>query len=242
MKSEQQDSSKGVAASTAAKGPVKRSAGRSGRPAREFAGEVDERILQAARQVFLERGLAGASIDEIAARARAGKPTIYARFPGKEALFTEVVMRNVADTIARFESAPPTGATIDERLVNLGVSILEWILVGDTIDLMRVSISEAHRIPDLGIHVHLMARNRGEEFVSHLLSELARSDSLGALPAFAPERIAETARFFMDVVPLPLIVQALFGAKLKTLQAEIEPHVRGSVAFFLAACRNSSVS
>jgi AcrR family transcriptional regulator len=224
------------------KPPPKRSAVRSGRPSRELAGEVDERILQAARQVFLERGLACASIDEIAARARAGKPTIYARFPGKEALFTEVVMRNVADTIARFESVPPTGATIDERLVNLGVSILEWILVGDTIDLMRVSISEAHRIPDLGIHVHLMARSRGEEFVSHLLSELARSDSLDALPAFAPERIAETARFFMDVVPLPLIMQALFGAKLKTLQDEIEPHVRSSVNFFLAACRHGGGS
>jgi len=36
---------------------------RSGRPRRELAGEVDERILDAARQVFLEHGLSGASID-----------------------------------------------------------------------------------------------------------------------------------------------------------------------------------
>ena len=47
----------------------KRSSGslavRAGRPSREFAGEVDQRILDAARRVFLERGLAGASIDEI---------------------------------------------------------------------------------------------------------------------------------------------------------------------------------
>jgi AcrR family transcriptional regulator len=37
--------------------------------------------LDAARRVFLERGLAGASIDEIAKLACAGKPTIYAGFP-----------------------------------------------------------------------------------------------------------------------------------------------------------------
>src|SRR6185295_14337336 len=63
----------------------KRAASRTGRPPREFAGEVESRILNAARRVFLERGLAGASIDEIAELACAGKPTIYARFPGKEA-------------------------------------------------------------------------------------------------------------------------------------------------------------
>src|SRR6266700_222230 len=87
----------------------KRPPGRTGRPPRKLAGEVDARILDAARRVFLERGLAGASIDEIAELACAGKPTIYARFPGEEALFTAVVMRNVATNIARFESYVPTG-------------------------------------------------------------------------------------------------------------------------------------
>lgn len=224
-------------------GKPKRLAVRSGRPSRELAGEVDQRILDAARQVFLEHGLAGASIDEIAALARAGKPTIYARFPGKEALFTEVVMRNVTDTIARFEAATPTaiGTTIDERLINVGTTILNWVLVTETVDLMRVSVSEARRFPDLAINVHRMARGRGEVFVSHLLSELAQSDALGALPAFAAERLPTTTRFFMDLVVVPMIMQALFGAKLDQLRAEIERHVRGSVTFFLTACRHGGV-
>ena len=75
---------------------------RSGRPPRALAGEVEERILDAARKVFLERGLEGASIDEIADVAHAGKPTIYARFPGKEALFAAVMLRaKCAKTPAR---------------------------------------------------------------------------------------------------------------------------------------------
>src|SRR5690242_21676591 len=48
---------------------------RSGRPPRDLAGEVEERILDAAAKVFLERGFEGASVDEIADVARAGKPT-----------------------------------------------------------------------------------------------------------------------------------------------------------------------
>jgi AcrR family transcriptional regulator len=209
---------------------------RSGRPPQKFAGEVDARILEAARRVFLERGLAGASIDEIAGLARAGKPSIYARFPGKEALFGAVVLNNCAAAIERFESSAPSGATIEERLVNVGTTMLRWILSGHTLDLMRVSISEGHRFPDLANNVHRMARQRGEEAVGHLLSEAARSDTRGALPAFAPERLATTARFFIDLVVFPLITRALFGEKLESLQAEIEPHVARTVAFFLAGC------
>jgi AcrR family transcriptional regulator len=222
--------------------PRRPPAGRSGRPRQEFAGEVDERILDAARRAFLERGLAGASIDEIANMARAGKPTIYARFPNKVALFTAVVMRNVAAVTGRFAGQVPAGRNVEERLTNLGATILDWALAGDTVDLMRVSIAEAHRFPDLAGSVHGMARECGEGTVGRLLSEVAQSDGLATLPAFAPERLATTTQFFMDLVFKPLIMRALFGEKLKALRAEIVPHVARSVAFFLAACRHGGVT
>src|SRR5262249_14505923 len=110
---------------------------RFGRPPKELAGAVEERILNAARQVFLERGFEGASIGEIADAARAGKPTIYGRFSGKEALFTAVVMRSVAANVARFEAYTPTGATIEERLESGAGAVLQWILASDSIGLMR---------------------------------------------------------------------------------------------------------
>src|SRR5689334_22547125 len=214
---------------------------RSGRPRQELAGEVDERILDAARQVFLERGLSGASIDEIASIARAGKPTIYARFPSKEALFTAVVMRNVSAVVGRFEGHAPTGRTIEERLTRFGVALLTWALAGNTVDLMRVGISEARRFPDLANGVQGMARQCGEGAVGRLLNELAQSDGLGALPAFAPERLATTAQLFMDLVFKPMMIRALFGEKLETLRGQIEDHVASRIAFFVAACRHVGV-
>jgi AcrR family transcriptional regulator len=219
----------------------KRRAVRTGRPPRELAGEVDARILDTARRVFLERGLAGASMDEIAGLARAGKPTIYARFPNKEALFTAVVMQNVAANIARFEDHTPTGATIEGRLESVAITILQWVLVSDAVSLMRVAIAEARRFPDLASSVHRMARERGAEAVARLLAEAAQSDELGTLPAFAPECLTTTTRFFQDLVYMPLLIRALFGEKLKPLRAEIGPHVTRSVAFFLAACRHGGV-
>jgi AcrR family transcriptional regulator len=227
----------------AAKARDKRAGGgRVGRPPREAVGEVDERILDAARRVFLEHGLASASIDEIANVARAGKPTIYARFPNKEALFAAVVLRNVTAAGALFEGHVPTGSTLDERLASVGATIVHWVLAGDTVAVMRAGISEARRLPDLAINIHLTARRRGEEIVGKLLAEAAQSDALGALPAFAPEQLATTTRFFINLVVWPILVRALFGEKLKDLRAEVEPDVARSVAFFLAACRHGGIS
>ncbi len=218
-----------------------RHAVRSGRPPRELAGEVDARILDAAREVFLERGLAGASMDEIASLARAGKPTIYARFPAKEALFTAVVMRAMADKIAHFENYVPTGETLEERLASVGQTVLHWALVGDTIGLIRLAIAEARRFPDLASSVYRMARERAGEAEARLLGEVAQSDEAGTLPPFTPERLAATTRFFQDLVLLPLITRALFGEKLEALHAEVHPHVTRAVRFFLAACRHGGV-
>jgi AcrR family transcriptional regulator len=218
-----------------------RGAVRTGRPPRELAGEVEARILEAARRVFLERGFAGASIEEIAGLARAGKPTIYARFPGKDALLAAVVMHKVAANIAEYGRHVPTGATVEDRLVDIGATVLHWVLEADNIGLVRLAIAEASRFPDLASSVHRMARERATEAVARLLGEAAQSDDLGTVPAFAPERLATTSRFFLDLVLLPLLLRALLGEKIAPLRAEIGPQVARSVAFFLAGCRQSDL-
>ena len=211
---------------------------RSGRPPRALAGEVDKRILDAAEKVFLERGFEGASVDEIADVARAGKPTIYARFPGKEALFAAVMARKVRETTSSFESIAPTGATIEERLASIAVAVLRKVLVADTVGLMRATVAEARRFPDLAASVPRMGRARGTEAVAQLLGELPESDKL---PAFAADRRAATARHFLELILLPVLMRALFGEDLTALRAEIGPHVASTVAFFLAACRQGGV-
>lgn len=208
-----------------------------------MAGEVDTRILDAARAVFFERGLAGASMDEIAARAGAGKPTIYARFANKEALLTAVATRHVEAKVAQFQAYSPSGAGLEERLTNAGSALLHWVLVSDTISLVRLSIAEAPRFPELASSVSRMARARGAEAVAQLLGEMARSDAPVPVPvpAFTPERLPATAHLFLDLILLPLLMRALQGAKLDELHAEIEPHVARSVAFFLAGCLHGGI-
>lgn len=219
---------------------TKRAKVRFGRPPKELAGEVDARILDAARKVFLERGFEGASVDEIAEVARSGKATIYARFRDKRALFTEVVTHDILARISEFSVEPPTGATIEERLTNAAITLLHWGLNSDRIALMRLAIAETRRFPDLASTVSRSARDLSTELGVHLLSELTKSDELRSLPAFAPEQLTTTARRFLDLVAVPMLLRALFEANPENLAPEIDEHVTRSVAFFLSACRHGA--
>ncbi|AIO33950.1 bacterial regulatory s, tetR family protein [Burkholderia cenocepacia] len=208
---------------------------RAGRPPNELAGAVDERILDAAYKVFMERGLNGASIDEIARLARAGKPTIYARFATKEALFAAVGMRNAARVTAHFGNYVTTGTTLEARLVSIGRDMLKQLLADEVIDFMRLSAAEARRVPELA-HFGRNARERGASVALTALREAATPADIRRFPAFGPERIETTVKFYLDLVVGPLLMRALVGEGPKVLRAQIDAHVNSSVAFFLGGC------
>jgi len=67
--------------------PVKRLSTRRS----EQAAETRRRILDGARQVFEQRGYAGASVEEIAAAAGVAVPTVYKGFTNKRTLLSAVV-------------------------------------------------------------------------------------------------------------------------------------------------------
>src|SRR4051812_15565391 len=57
-------------------------------------------ILSAARDVFLERGFEGATLDEIVRRAGGSRTTIYEQFGGKEGLFAAIIANVCEEVVA----------------------------------------------------------------------------------------------------------------------------------------------
>ena len=93
-------------------------------------------IIEAARTEFVEKGLAGASVNEIAARTRTTKPMIYYYFGSKEKLYAAVMeeayggMRDVEQGL-QLEHLPPAEAmrklvevTFDYHAANPGFTRL----------------------------------------------------------------------------------------------------------------------
>ena len=70
---------------------MRRSKGKARRPGRPRSESADRAILRAALDVFVERGIDGASIEEIAEKAGVARTTLYRRWSSKEKLIARAI-------------------------------------------------------------------------------------------------------------------------------------------------------
>ncbi len=81
------------------------SSGSRGRPRiRPTREETRERVIDAAAELFAERGVLGSSIEEIVARAGLSRGAFYSNFSDRNELAAAVGNRNVANSIAKNRS------------------------------------------------------------------------------------------------------------------------------------------
>jgi AcrR family transcriptional regulator len=196
---------------------------RVGRPRREEAGDVDARILSAATELFLEKGVAATSCDAVAARARVGKASLYSRYSGKDALFEAVVKHAVESTTFKLDIAEHLAGTMKLRLALVGRAVLSQALSPIPLELMRLFLTEARRSPDLIRHVDDTARAKIVEMVARsIVQDDADSDSQA--------KARELAERFLDLTFAPIILAALSGRDTQT-SADA---VTGQIEFALA--------
>lgn len=177
---------------------------RVGRPRREEAGDVDARILSAATELFLEKGVAATSCDAVAARARVGKASLYSRYSGKDALFEAVVKHAVESTTFKLDIADDLAGTMKSRLALVGKAILSQALSPIPLELMRLFLTEARRSPDLIRQVDDMARAKVVDMVARsIVQDGAGSDRQA--------KARELAERFLDLTFAPVILAALSG-------------------------------
>ena len=89
------------------------------RKEREKAERRDE-IINAGEKLFLEKGLAGATMDEIAREVELSKGTLYLYFPSKEELFLEITHRAIATMLSMMRNAIENEEGVLNRLEKFG--------------------------------------------------------------------------------------------------------------------------
>ena len=70
-------------------------------------------LIDVGRSVFARRGYEGASVEEIALRAKVSKPVVYEHFGGKEGLYAVVVDREMEYVLRRITEAIAQGSPRD---------------------------------------------------------------------------------------------------------------------------------
>jgi AcrR family transcriptional regulator len=98
-------------------------AGRYSSPRRDDAAAATrEAIVRHARDLFLTRGYAGATVPEIARAARVAPQTVYASVGGKAALFVELLQPAINDATAAEAMTAARQAEDPERVLALCAS------------------------------------------------------------------------------------------------------------------------
>ena len=90
------------------------------RPRRD---EVRARVLEAAAEVVAERGLAGASLDQVAAAAGFTKGAVYSNFASKDELFLALLEEHSARRIAAVERALDRARDVPEALAAVAAEL-----------------------------------------------------------------------------------------------------------------------
>jgi AcrR family transcriptional regulator len=115
------------------------------RPGRPRSAEADEAILDAAADIFAERGLDGLTVEGVAARANVGKSTIYRRYPCKVDL---VIAASRSFALSGGDSPPDTGSTRSDlrALIDWLVAMLTTTPLGRALPMM---VADRARVPEL---------------------------------------------------------------------------------------------
>jgi TetR/AcrR family transcriptional regulator len=107
-------------------------------------------LLEAALDLFVEKGYAATRVEEVAARAGVSKGTLFLYFPSKEDLFKAVVRENIVASVAQ-------GAAEVAQFKGSSSELIEWMMLqwwrryGATkaSGISKLVMSEASNFPDL---------------------------------------------------------------------------------------------
>lgn len=202
----------------------------AGRPTVADAAARAEHILAIATGAFLAEGYAAASIETIAARAGVAKRTLYARWPGKPALFRAVLERLMRRWLASPGPPPDEARGLEAALMWTARRALAVALEPEALALHRLMIAESGRFPELADMVRQSGAAAG---VARVAGLLAGEMAAGRLAPLDPGVAAE--QFLHLVLTGPQRRALGLGPAFDA--AALEQWARGAVSLFLDGCR-----
>lgn len=129
-----------------------------------------EELVNAALEVFVERGYAATRLAEVASRAGVTKGTIYLYFDGKEELFKAVVRQSLVPLLAAGERLVAAHEGTQADLVR---ALLHqwWAQVGETAaaGLQKLMVAEAQNFPELARFYHDEVVRRGRRLFERVI-------------------------------------------------------------------------
>jgi len=189
-------------------------------------------ILDVASEVFLAQGYAATSMSEIAAKLGGSKGTLYNYFRSKEELFSAFIVDTCqGPAMTYFDPLPPIGEgrSVRESLIELGMSLMEFLHVEQVIAMHRLVVAEVGRFPELGRMFYEAGPRKGElRFAEFFEAAMAA----GHVPQDDPIMVGQRLK---DLVLSDVYLRCLWGVAEDFTAEAMRGHVARSVDIFLRA-------
>jgi TetR/AcrR family transcriptional repressor of mexJK operon len=189
--------------------------------------------MEAATTLFLRKGYAGTSMDEIAALAGVSKQTIYTHFADKVGLFSDLILRNaerVDEFVEQVDAIFEDTDGLEKALLDLARRYIALVIRPEVLHLRRLVIGEAGHFPDLAETYY---KRVPERVLGTLASNLRRMAERGLLRLDDPTLAANHFVALILWVPLD---RAMFHLEQEPLETgRLDQLAVAGVRVFLAA-------
>jgi AcrR family transcriptional regulator len=143
---------------------------------------TEGKILIAARQVFIEKGLAGARMQDIADRAEINKAMLHYYFESKEKLFEVIFQETAGKLFPHFEMVISSDLSLFDKIRSIVSSYIEMIIQNPYLPLFVMN--EMNKNPEIGIKNFFEAQKPG--FVKKFADSIEKSIKDGVIDSINP--------------------------------------------------------
>ncbi len=169
-------------------GPSRRSSPQ-GRPSRQRAADITRRIIENATRLFLTKGYDGTSMEAVAAVTVIPKPTLYKRFPDKQALLRAVLESRIAKwRVVTSRRQANLGDNLGDRLTSRVITLMTWAMKPEVRAVTRLAYDGLRSAGMRGARENFFAHN---DMVAVIVSDIIRYGPAQGMSTQDPERIAQ---------------------------------------------------
>jgi TetR/AcrR family transcriptional regulator len=192
-------------------------------------------LIDAAIEVFAEKGFAASRLEDVARRAGVSKGTAYLYFPNKEALFKAAVGEVIVTRIATGErEVEEWHGSTGELLRHV---LQRWALVISSRrgGLLKLIVAEARNFPELAAWYHAEVAERGQRLLRAVLQRGVERQEFRAIDVEAVSL----------VIAAPMAFRAIWAHSLGACEASPLSDERFNAAYFdfmVAGLRARSLS
>jgi AcrR family transcriptional regulator len=192
-----------------------------------------QEIVRKTAALFIEKGYANVTIDEIIKLIGGSKATLYARFGGKEGLF-ETVIRQPCIDVAHAIDIEPTG-NIETQLTQIARNFLKSVLHPNILELHRLMVSIGKTFP--AVSTFFYKSGPGTAYAT-VATWIEKQQAAGKIGGGSPHQFAV---LFLDML-LGEHQLALLTSPRQSSPRAIDKTVRAAVSLFLNGTRARSAS